>query len=176
MESCHHDLMAPVTAAGKCSSVFEARTQTPGQAVLRFVLGILLLTQDESEVQMQVSWEARRCLGTGLGVLVSSPKLQAIGQEKIASCCTREVLGWILENFLCPKGCQALVPSAQGSDWVPIPEEISKPCGCGACGQVLVVAVVVLGQLLHSMGPEVFSNLSDSKILWFYVPHSSPHL
>lgn len=48
--------MAPVTVAGKCSSGFEGRgTQILGQAVLRFVLNIRLLTQDESEVQMQVS-------------------------------------------------------------------------------------------------------------------------
>lgn len=142
-----------------------------------FVLGILLLTQDESEVQMQVSWEARRWLGVGLGVLTTSPKLQAAEQEKIDHLhqdhCRLDTGKFSLSKRLSSTGTvcpgQLLSPHPWKDFKAMWTWHLWTCFSCGRGGAGTAVG------LLDSMGSEVFSNLNDSKILRFYIPHPNPH-
>ena len=63
---------------------------------------------------------------------------------------------------------QALEQAAQGSGGVTIPAGVQKTCRCGISGHGLV-GIVVLGGRLDLMILEVFSNLNDSMILFFYI-------
>ena len=59
-----------------------------------------------------------------------------IGQEGMASSCTRGGSGW-MSQFLLSKGSEAAAQAAQGGGRVTIPGGVQKPCGCGTegCGQ-----------------------------------------
>jgi len=61
--------------------------------------------------------------------------------------------------------CQTLEQAVQGDGWVPIPGGVQKTWRCGNLGYGLV-GMVVLGGWLDLMILEIFSNLTDSVILW----------
>ena len=71
------------------------------------------------------------------------------------------------EKFLYWKSGQALVEAAQGSGGVAIPGGVQKMCRYSTSGHGLA-GMVVLGWWLDLMILEVFSNLNNSMILWFY--------
>ena len=75
----------------------------------------------------------------------------------------------ILLNLIFSRYCNGAFSllAAQGSGWVTIPGEVQETCRCGTLGYGLV-GMVVLGWRLDLKILEVFSNLNNSVILWFY--------
>ena len=62
---------------------------------------------------------------------------------------------------------QSLEQAARWGGGVTIPGGVQKTCRCGTSGYGLV-GMVVLGWQLDLVTLEIFSNLNDSMILWFY--------
>ena len=68
-----------------------------------------------------------------------------------------------LEKIRYWKSGQALEQTAQGGNWIPIPEGLQKMCRCGTLGHGLA-GMVVLGWWLDLVILDIFPNLwfSDS--------------
>ena len=62
------------------------------------------------------------------------PQVTAIGQEGMASSCTRGGSGWILGKFLLRSGA-TVAQAAQGGGGGTVPGGVQEPCRCSTEGR-----------------------------------------